>query len=449
MKHIKFILALLPLLIVGCSPTRIVTYSPAPSSTYYSTTVTPYRTGVTTTIAQVYNPAEDMSLFLDLQAVAALFAQSNTVREFELLLNSTTYPVSNLDLNGDGYIDYLRVYETFQGFNHVFLIQAVLGMNIFQDVATIVVERPGFADYYVEVIGAPFIYGPKYIVRPIFFERPLIFVHLGRTGYSPWRSPWYWDHFPSHYHHHAPVFLNHYQAYIATFMGGHRYCHEVHYPKAPHFNDYDRMTREYQRNDFGAKNPEKSFTVRNANAPAGTARANNAYDIRQMNEATKVTTTRSASTNSSASRSTSISKSNTGSSSRSSSSSSASSSRSSSSSSSSASRSSSSSSTSSASRGSASSSRSSSSSATSPSRSSSSSSSSASRGSANSSRSSSASVGDKTVTSRVSSSGSSSTSVRSNSSPSRSSSSSSSSASRSSSTSSNSSRSSSSSTSRR
>ena len=49
--------------------------------------------------------------------------------------------INNLDLNGDGYIDYLRVLETHKGHYHAFLIQACIAPSLFQDVATLVAER--------------------------------------------------------------------------------------------------------------------------------------------------------------------------------------------------------------------------------------------------------------------------------------------------------------------
>lgn len=302
MKHYFIIPAFLVMAFTGCVPTRIVTYSPRPESTYYATTITPARSNVTTTVAQVYSTNEDISLHLDLQAVAALWSQSASVREFEQMLNSSSYPVSNLDLNGDGYIDYLRVLETVQGYNHVFLIQAVLADNVYQDVATLIAEVPSYTSYHVEIIGAPYIYGPNYIIRPTFIIRPLIFDIFFRAAYSPWRSPWYWGHFPSHYRHPRPIYLNHYQAYVNTYMSSHRYCREIAYPLEPHFRDYSVMTRDYQRNDYGMQHPDRAFTVRNANTPmagsqVGSGQPNesrvvrNAYDIRMNNEASKVTTT--------------------------------------------------------------------------------------------------------------------------------------------------------------
>ncbi|MCQ2347379.1 MAG: hypothetical protein MJZ92_05575 [Paludibacteraceae bacterium] len=312
MKRHLVLLALLPLLFSSCV-TRIVTvadhpvahgtYIPAPLPATgivgsYTTTVTTPKTRTVTT-AQVTAIGEDISLYLDLKAVAAAFAQSATVREFEMLLNDGQYMLNNLDLNGDGYVDYLRVIETLEGYNHVFLIQAVLAANVYQDVATLVAEVTSTTTAYVQVIGAPYIYGPKYIVQPVFVVTPHIYAHFLSHGYQPWKSPWYWDHFPSCYHRPAPIYLNHYQAYVRTYMSNHHYCHEVTYPDRYHYPDYDRVSRPNQRNDYGQQHPERTFTVRNANLPAaGNTRAANAYDVsvRRAANTTTTTTSRQAAT---------------------------------------------------------------------------------------------------------------------------------------------------------
>lgn len=307
MKRHLVLLALLPLLFSSCV-TRIVTvadhpvahgtYIPAPLPATgivgsYTTTVTTPKTRTVTT-AQVTAIGEDISLYLDLKAVAAAFAQSATVREFEMLLNDGQYMLNNLDLNGDGYVDYLRVIETLEGYNHVFLIQAVLAANVYQDVATLVAEVTSTTTAYVQVIGAPYIYGPKYIVQPVFVVTPHIYAHFLSHGYQPWKSPWYWDHFPSCYHRPAPIYLNHYQAYVRTYMSNHHYCHEVTYPDRYHYPDYDRVSRPNQRNDYGQQHPERTFTVRNANLPAaGNTRAANAYDVSVRRAANTTTTTTS------------------------------------------------------------------------------------------------------------------------------------------------------------
>ncbi|MGN1232256.1 MAG: hypothetical protein ACI4UJ_02255 [Candidatus Cryptobacteroides sp.] len=285
----------------ACFPTRIVTVSePISSTPSYSTVVTMPKTHVTTTTTQVYATEPDISLYLDLQAVAAAFAQSSSIREFESLLNNSSYIISNLDLNRDGYVDYLRVVSAMQGYNHVFVIQAALGPNVFQDVATVVAEVPAYGNYTVEVIGSSYIYGPNYIIRPVYYTRPIIFDHICRYDYRPWKSPWYWNHYPTYYRHPAPVHVNHYHAYVSTFMKNHRYCHEVHYYNTCHYPNYQRLCTTICRDDYGRQYPERSFTVRNANVAvnnsavtrAENARTQaNAYDVRMAYDATKTTTT--------------------------------------------------------------------------------------------------------------------------------------------------------------
>ncbi|MDY5357519.1 MAG: hypothetical protein SPG52_06255, partial [Candidatus Cryptobacteroides sp.] len=311
MKIRLTLIALAALLCTSCYPTRIVTVSsPVDNIPQYRTVVTVPKTHVSTTTTQVYAANPDISLYLDLQAVAAAFAQSSTVKDFEMLLNNSSYMISNLDLNEDGYVDYLRVMSAMQGYNHVFVIQAVLAPDIYQDVATIVAEVPSYGNYYVEVIGSPYIYGPNYVVRPVYYTRPVIFSHICRYDYRPWMSPWCWNHFPSHYRHPAPVVLNHYHAYVSTYMRNHRYCHEVHYYSHCHYPDYVRLCSRYNRNDYGRQHPDRSFTVRNANVAVhnsaldrgGNARTSaNAYDVRMAYDATKTTSTSTTRPSSSAS----------------------------------------------------------------------------------------------------------------------------------------------------
>lgn len=290
MKLRIFTFAALAAVLTGCFPARIVTVSPYDGyRTSYATTVTAPRVNTVTT-THITPELDDLSLYLDLQAVGAAFAQSANIQEFESLINNSSYIISNLDLNGDGYVDYLRVVETIEGYAHVFVIQAVLAPNIYQDIASIVVEAPATRSVYVQIIGSPYIYGHNYYLNPVFVTRPPIFDHFYRPGYAPWRSPWYWGHFPPFYKHPAPLHLGHYQAYVRTYMSGHQFCHRFDFPKECHFKDFERISRPVQRNDYGKQHPERSFIERTANIPAnGGARVNNASDIRVRQNASTVT----------------------------------------------------------------------------------------------------------------------------------------------------------------
>ena len=260
------LLALATLTMTSCW-TRIWTVAPAEETTvvvreqpaqptYTTTTVITPNPRTTTTS---YNT--DPCFYLDLNAVAAAFAESRSVQDFEQLLNSSRYLINNLDLNHDGWVDYLRIIETHRGYYHTLLIQACLAPGVFQDVATIVAERRSDV-LYTEVIGDRYIYGYNYIVRPVFVKRPPMWDVYGRPHYSPWSSPYHYGYLPSYYHKPAPIYLNHYQAYVDTYMRNHGYCHHCDYPSRPFYDGYGSMTQEHSHQDYQNQHPNDSFEQR-------------------------------------------------------------------------------------------------------------------------------------------------------------------------------------------
>ncbi|HET7733941.1 MAG TPA: hypothetical protein VFK73_08900, partial [Paludibacter sp.] len=117
----------------------------------------------------------DISNNLDLQAVASTFGESRDLEDFERRLNDYDSQISNLDLNNDGEVDYLRVIENMENNVHVVVIQAVLDRDVFQDVATIVVERRQNRRTVVQIIGDPYLYGNDYIIEPVYVYTPSIY----------------------------------------------------------------------------------------------------------------------------------------------------------------------------------------------------------------------------------------------------------------------------------
>ncbi|MBO7457651.1 MAG: hypothetical protein J6T80_00140 [Paludibacteraceae bacterium] len=277
-------------------PTTVYT-TPTQPTVYTTTVATPTTTTVSTFTVTNYNT--DPCFYLDLNAVAAAFAESRSVREFEQLLNSSRYMINNLDLNHDGWIDYLRVIETYQGYYHACLIQACLAPGIFQDVATVVAERRSDR-LYVEVVGDRYLYGYNYIVRPVFIKRSPMWDTYGVSNYSCWSSPYYYGYYPSYYTKPQPVFLNHYQAYVNTYLSNHHYCHSCDYPNQPFYNGYTSMTQPYSRNDFREQYPDNSFerrVSRTANGNQAVANARNAGQLRT--EVARQSTSSNTSTSSS------------------------------------------------------------------------------------------------------------------------------------------------------
>ena len=294
------LLALTVLAMTSCW-TSIWTVAPTdkvvvPVRTEYTTRVTtPTPKVTTTTTVYVTSYNEDLCFYLDLNAVAAAFAEARSVREFEQIINSSKYMINNLDLNRDGWIDYLRVIEMRSGAYHTLLIQACLAPSVFQDVATLVAER--LADrLYVEVIGDPYLYGYNYIVRPVFIKRPPMWEVYGHASYSPWSSPYYYNYWPSYYTQPKPIYLNHYQAYVHTYMTNHHYCHTCSYPTAPYYSGYSHMTSSNSRHDYQTSHPEQSFEqriTRNASTNTNGVSVRNAGQLRNKVEASS---TRSQST---------------------------------------------------------------------------------------------------------------------------------------------------------
>ncbi|MDG2432740.1 hypothetical protein [Flavobacterium sp.] len=141
----------------------------------------------------------DISDNLDLRAVADIFGDSKDLADFERRLNDPEYQISNLDLNDDNEVDYLRVIETVEGNTHVVIIQSVLARDVYQDVATIDIERNRSNNVQVQIVGNEFMYGANYIYEPVYYSTPIIYASFWSTNYRPYVSNWYWNYYPTYY----------------------------------------------------------------------------------------------------------------------------------------------------------------------------------------------------------------------------------------------------------
>lgn len=205
---------------------------------------------------------QDISNNLDLRAVASAFAASHNLQDFEQRLNDYNSGISNLDLNHDGEVDYLRVIETYENNLHVIVIQDVIDQNTFQDVATIVVGRNQFDRSYVQVIGDPFLFGDNYIIDPVFGYSLPIFSYLWSFDYRPWHSPYYWGYYPNWYRYRHPWSVNDYYAHVRysiNFNFNYNYSNHLR-------NEYaENLYRRVSRNDYARMHPDMTFSRRNEN----------------------------------------------------------------------------------------------------------------------------------------------------------------------------------------
>lgn len=202
----------------------------------------------------------DISDNLDLKAVAYLFGESKSIEVFERKLNDPELNISNLDLNYDGYIDYLRVVEIGKNNYYVITIQAVLGENIYQDVATIDVEVKNRRTLKVQVVGNPYLYGRNYVIKPVYAYRPVIIDFYVKPRRYLWSSPWYWGYYPTGYFYRQPREVHAYHHYIYNYYGTGFKCQFIHYQ--PHHKSAFYHKKLY-RNDWAKIYPDKSFENRN------------------------------------------------------------------------------------------------------------------------------------------------------------------------------------------
>lgn len=116
--------------------------------------------------AQELTPATEAGEDFDLYGVVGLFEESEDLEDFEKKLNSQDNDVNNLDLNKDEEVDMVKVIEKKEGETHLIILQAVLGENDAQDIATIEIEKHAENSISLQVIGDEDIYGPDYIIEP-------------------------------------------------------------------------------------------------------------------------------------------------------------------------------------------------------------------------------------------------------------------------------------------
>lgn len=204
----------------------------------------------------------DISNNLDLQAVASIFGDSKDLQEFEMKLNDFDSQISNLDLNNDGEVDYLRVIESTEKNVHLVVIQAVLEKDVFQDVASILVERNENRKTVVQVIGAPYMYGENYIIEPVYVYTPIIYNYFWSRTYNPWVSPYYWGYYPTYYRNRRPFEISLYATHIHTHIN---FNHHYYYTDRRRYSNYDHFYQSVSRNDYGVRYPDRSFNSRNSN----------------------------------------------------------------------------------------------------------------------------------------------------------------------------------------
>jgi hypothetical protein len=193
-------------------------------------------------------PGDNLNLF----AVLKLFQESETLEGFERKLNEENSEINNLDLNGDDKTDYIKVIVNTDGNVHTIVLQVDVNANEKQDVAVFTVQKDPDGKVQVQLIGDEELYGKNYIIEPntddnvaatetpnpgyagntvvvdgqsipvqqtstvVVASWPMVrYIYL--PTYTTWRSPWYWNYYPSYWRPWRPLFWHAYWGYHSNY----------------------------------------------------------------------------------------------------------------------------------------------------------------------------------------------------------------------------------------
>lgn len=196
---------------------------------------------------------------LNLYAVMNLFQESRTLEDFERSLNDPETKVNNLDLDGDGYVDYISVNDYVDGNVHTIVMQDALGPRDKQDVGVFTVERLRDGSVQIQLIGDEALYGRNYIIEPNYDTpnpgyRANRYARSGNTyievsawpmvrfifdpGYVVWHSTWSWGYYPVYWHPWTPFYYHYYYGYHHNHDNYYAYYRHVNVPRYARYNDY-------------------------------------------------------------------------------------------------------------------------------------------------------------------------------------------------------------------
>lgn len=164
-------------------------------------------------------PSSEAAEGLDLQAVSELFTETKNLEAFEQALNDPNEGLNNLDLDGNGEVDFIRVVEEVAEDTHLIILQAAIGKDEFQDIATIEVEKSG-DNYNMQIHGNEVIYGVNYYYAPpahIHIHTWPIISWIYRPVYRPYHSSFHFGFYPRWWKPFHPVHRTVYRNKIVRF----------------------------------------------------------------------------------------------------------------------------------------------------------------------------------------------------------------------------------------
>jgi hypothetical protein len=167
----------------------------------------PYANNTNTALAEA-SPYDEQGDYwakdnLDLQRVGNVIQRSKSPQEFETYLNEPG-GINNLDLNGDGYVDYISVdeFQDRDDYSRGLSFYTSYGPDQRQELGNVVFYRDelNYPGARVLVTGNNQIYGDNHYYETNWLDRTLAIasaLFAPRTNY--YRSPYYYNNYPPSY----------------------------------------------------------------------------------------------------------------------------------------------------------------------------------------------------------------------------------------------------------
>ncbi|MES2761691.1 MAG: hypothetical protein V4677_05770 [Bacteroidota bacterium] len=219
----------------------------------------------------------------DLYGALDAFKKAKTPEELEKALNAKDNDINNLDLDGNGKVDYVKVLDKKEKDGHTLILQTAVSENETQDVAVIEVEKTATENAHVQIVGDEELYGKDYIVEPkdetaktsgekkqgveddVYStsdnsDRPVnnntsysnndpntnVVVnvwgwpsvqYMYAPAYTVWVSPWYWGYYPPWWSPWQPIYW-HYHHRRAWHYHHHGFYHRTNFYRSPAIHAY-------------------------------------------------------------------------------------------------------------------------------------------------------------------------------------------------------------------
>jgi hypothetical protein len=199
----KVLLLSLAILAVGCNnnPNQGQVYVNDVQQSQPTVTVTP----------EVSNLGDN----LDLQALGALVQKSQNAQSIEDTLNSNG-SINNLDLDGDGNVDYIKVTEYGSGNSRGFSFTVDLPDNQSQEVATIELNKNG-NEAQMNINGNQQLYGQNSSYQSHISVSDLLIMHYLFSNHSYYHSPYRYGYYPRYYRSYRSVPMRSYHSRVSPY----------------------------------------------------------------------------------------------------------------------------------------------------------------------------------------------------------------------------------------